>query len=184
MPVSELDLVQAGLKDFRMDNLRISRHALQRARERHIPLEDLRRRHGNVSGFAVQQGNTIVTALTNQMRKPPKPYALRLRDSRVKIRKLIETLGLTISIKDKDPSSYTFFMALLQHHPKAEDKRVRDIVDLSLTQQDKTPSKDMSIQSWKDLMLLATYADGTQDSISWSSCLESYLKANPENITL
>jgi len=46
MPLSELDLVKAGLKDFKMDDLNISRHAKKRCRERGIPLEDLRKNRG------------------------------------------------------------------------------------------------------------------------------------------
>jgi hypothetical protein len=64
MPVSELDLVKAGLKDFKMDDLNISRHAKKRCRERGIPLEDLRKKRGEY-GTAIVRGHTVVTAIPN-----------------------------------------------------------------------------------------------------------------------
>ena len=64
MPVSEFDLVKAGLKDFKMDDLNISRHAKKRCRERGIPLEDLRRQRGEY-GTAIIRGHTVVTAIPN-----------------------------------------------------------------------------------------------------------------------
>jgi len=64
MPVSELDLVKAGLKDFKMDDLNISRHAKKRCRERGIPLEDLRKNRGEY-GTAIIRGHTVVTAIPN-----------------------------------------------------------------------------------------------------------------------
>ena len=68
MPVSEFDLIKAGLKDFKMDDLNISRHAKQRCEERGIPLEDLRRQRGEY-GSAVIRGNTVVTAIPNTFRQ-------------------------------------------------------------------------------------------------------------------
>lgn len=64
MPVSEFDLVKAGLKDFKMDDLNISRHAKKRCRERGIPLEDLRKKRGEY-GTAIIRGHTVVTAIPN-----------------------------------------------------------------------------------------------------------------------
>ena len=64
MPVSEFDLVKAGLKDFKMDDLNISRHAKKRCRERGRPLEDLRRQRGEY-GTAIIRGHTVVTAIPN-----------------------------------------------------------------------------------------------------------------------
>jgi hypothetical protein len=67
MPVSEYDLIKAGMSDFRLDNLRVSCHALKRCKERKIPLEDLRRKSNNINGRAIIKKDTIVTAITNQM---------------------------------------------------------------------------------------------------------------------
>lgn len=55
-----LQEVQAGLTDFRMDNLRISKHALKRMQERRIPIEDLRRNKPKI-GKVIKVGNTVVT---------------------------------------------------------------------------------------------------------------------------
>ncbi len=63
MPVSEFDLIMAGMKDFRMDDLKISAHARKRCKERNIPLEDLRRSHKNISGVPIIKGHTVVTAI-------------------------------------------------------------------------------------------------------------------------
>ena len=68
MPVSELDLVKAGLKDFKMDDLNISRHAKKRCRERGIPLEDLRKKRGEY-GTAIVRGHTVVTAIPNTFKQ-------------------------------------------------------------------------------------------------------------------
>lgn len=68
MPISEFDLIKAGLKDFKMDDLNISNHAKQRCKERGIPLEDLRRQRGEY-GSAVIRGNTVVTAIPHVVRQ-------------------------------------------------------------------------------------------------------------------
>jgi len=183
MPVSELDLVKGGLSDFRMDNLRISAHARQRAKERHIPLEDLRKRKGGKTGFGIQRGNTIVTALTNSMRPPPsapKPEALRLRDLKIKIRSRIESIGLCPSLHDTP--FYTLFWDLFQHHTDPIGKRVKEIVDIAICHQNKRPTGHKGIHNWKDLMFEVTYNDGEKDTISWNKCLDSYLKAYPEEV--
>ena len=89
MPVSEYDLIKAGMVDFRLDNLKVSRHALKRCKERKIPLEDLRRKHNNVKGKAIIRNFTIVTAITNQMdneTKRKKSEKLRLKEQKRKER--------------------------------------------------------------------------------------------------
>jgi len=58
MPVTEWDLIKGGLTDFKLDNLNITKHAIQRCKERGIPLEDLHKKKGP----AVLKGNTVVTA--------------------------------------------------------------------------------------------------------------------------
>ena len=58
-----------GEEDFTLDDLKITQHALQRAKERHIPLEDLHRLNGKV-GDAVLVGNTVVTVVPKRQIKP------------------------------------------------------------------------------------------------------------------
>jgi len=58
-----------GEEDFTIDDFLITQHAIQRARERRIPLEDLRRLKGKV-GDAVIVGNTVVTVIPKRQIKP------------------------------------------------------------------------------------------------------------------
>ena len=58
-----------GEEDFTIDDLKITQHAVQRARERKIPLEDLHRLKGKV-GDAVIVGNTVVTVIPKRQIKP------------------------------------------------------------------------------------------------------------------
>jgi hypothetical protein len=177
MPVSELDLVKGGLRDFRLDNLKVSRHAIQRVRERHIPLEDLRRNHGNQVGFGVQRGNTIVTALTNTMKRPPPPNAGKSQIDQVKdeIRSRKEAAGLCKSLKTKFPDHYQYFWNLLQYHPTDQAKRVADIIDLSLVKQSVRNTGHKGVHNAADLMFVAKYSDGTRDTISMSKCIQPFL---------
>ena len=58
------DRWRSGLDDFRMDDLVITRHAMQRVEERGGTLEDLRRAPGaRGAGGAVLKGHTVVTYL-------------------------------------------------------------------------------------------------------------------------
>lgn len=61
--------VMAGLADFRMDNLRISHHAIERSKERGVPLEDLRRKTPKI-GIPVVKQNTVVTVLNKGIPRP------------------------------------------------------------------------------------------------------------------
>jgi len=163
-----------------MDDLRISKHAIQRAKERGIPLEDLRRKHGNKAGYGVQIGKTIVTALTNQMPmlsnspKTPKektkpvsvPMARNNRFRIMEIRWKIEDIGVCPSLRIQRPESYEFFRELFQHHPEADKKRVAEIKDIALKKFGKGPIKDH-----QDLQFHMIYEDGTTDSISWRKCV-------------
>lgn len=162
MPASELDLIRGGLSDFRLDNLRISRHALDRARERHIPLEDLRRTHRNEVGRGIQVGNTIVTAITNTM-----SAAAPKREKILQIRRQIECIGVCPSLKTQHPVSYAFFRDLFQNHPMPEKKRVTDIVDISL----RNFSPREPVSSWRDLQFVLHYPFGRSDSVSWKKCV-------------
>jgi predicted PilT family ATPase len=63
MPITEFDLIMGGMKDFRMDDLKISVHARKRCKERNIPLEDLRRSRKNINGIPIIKGHTVVTAI-------------------------------------------------------------------------------------------------------------------------
>jgi len=177
MPVSELDLIKAGLQDFRIDNLRVSRHAIERCRERHIPLEDLRRNSGNHAGYGVQRGNTIVTALSNSMKPqtPGKHGKKRIDEVKEEIRKRKEAIGLCKSVLTKSPSDYQYFRELLQHHPTGAMKKVSDIVDLQLVNQNSRGRGNRMKVNPGDLMFVAVYSDGTKDTISISKCIEPYL---------
>ncbi len=180
MPPNYFDYVKGGLADFRLDDLYISRHAKQRAKERGIPLEDLRRKHGNKAGYGVQIGNTIVTALTNQMpmlsHRPKKekektkpisaPMARNNRFRIMEIRWKIEDIGVCPSLRVERPSSYEFFRELFQHHPEAKKKRVEEIKDISLKKHGRGQIKD-----YRDLQFHLHYEDGTSDSISWRKCV-------------
>jgi hypothetical protein len=180
MPPNFFDLVKGGAADFRMDDLRISKHAIRRARERHIPLEDLRRNHGNKAGYGVRIGKTIVTALTNQMssnirptkvkkEKEPAISAPTARNNRFRIMEIrwkIEDIGVCPSLRDRRPESYEFFRELFQHHPESEKKRVTEIKDIALKKQGRGPLKN-----YQDLQFHMIYEDGTSDSISWRKCV-------------
>lgn len=177
MPVSELDLVRGGLRDFRLDNLRISRHALDRAKERHIPLEDLRRTHGEV-GRGVQVGNTIVTALRHDMTGglPPRTPATRVEAMKADIRTKLEEIGLCKRLTSTP--HYDFFRRLLQHHPTPAVKRVSEIVDISIVRQSVRPRDKRRALTYKDMMLVVHYPDGTRDSISWTKCVPSFIRSS------
>lgn len=161
MPVSYLELVKAGVEDFRVDNLRISHHALQRARERRIPLEDLRRLRGNKVGHGIQQGNTIVTAIRNDMAAIAPKTARKME-----IRRRIERIGVCRSIATYFPESYTFFRDLFQKYPDPDRKRVRDIVDISLRRFGRSKGS-----TWSELQFVIHYPDAPSDSISWMKCI-------------
>lgn len=175
MPVSELDLVRGGLRDFRLDNLRISRHALERAKERHIPLEDLRRSHGEV-GRGVQVGNTIVTALRNDMTAgaPPRMPNTQVEALKADIRAKIEEIGLCKTLTFTP--HYDFFYRLLQHHPTPAAKRVSEIVDISIVRQNVRARDKRRALTYKDMMLVVHYPDGSRDSISWNKCVPSFIR--------
>jgi len=165
MPPSYYDLVKGGLADFRMDDLRISKHAIQQAKKRGIPLEDLRRKHGNKAGYAVTVGKTVVTALTNQM-QVVNPTARKNRFRVMEIRWKIENIGVCPSLRVQRPESYAFFHELFQHHPEPEKKRVAEIKDISLEKFGKGPIRDH-----QDLRFRLYYGDGTSDTISWRKCI-------------
>jgi hypothetical protein len=166
MPPNYFDLVKGGLADFRIDDLRISKHARQRAKERGIPLEDLRRKHGNKAGYGVQIGKTIVTALTNQMPVRSNPVARNNRFRIIEIRWKIEDIGVCPSLRTQRPDSYEFFRELFQHHPEAEKKRVTEIQDIALKKHGKGP-----IKNYQDLQFHIYYGDGTTQTISWRKCV-------------
>ena len=60
--------VISGVYDFKVDNTHITKHALERCKERNIPLEDLHRLNPKV-GTPVMKGNTIVTILPKKSKK-------------------------------------------------------------------------------------------------------------------
>jgi hypothetical protein len=176
-----LDYVKAGAApDFTADDLHISKHAIQRAKERGIPMEDLRRKRGNKAGYGVLRGKTIVTALTNQMSSDVRPTKVKkekepvisaptARNNRFRIMEIrwkIEDIGVCPSLRIQRPESFEFFRELFQHHPEAEKKRVTEIKDIALKKFGKGPIKDH-----QDLQFHLHYEDGTSDSISWRKCV-------------
>ena len=74
-PYMDWDACKAGLVPALPNNIIVSKHAIQRAHERGIPLSDLYHpsgRHG--SGKPIMVGNTVVTAVVNlPNRKPVNP---------------------------------------------------------------------------------------------------------------
>jgi co-chaperonin GroES (HSP10) len=70
------------LDDFRVDNLKISYHALQRGKERGIPLEELRRNKPTVA-TVVQVGKTLITTYAKSIQ----PNILQINGKRYTLQK-------------------------------------------------------------------------------------------------
>lgn len=68
----DMDLIKAGVADFTVEDRKISKHALARARERKIKLESLWK--ADTEGVGVTIGKTVVTAVRPERR----PVTLRL----------------------------------------------------------------------------------------------------------
>lgn len=91
---------------------------------------------------------------------------------------LIEFVGLCESLRTEHPAIYRFFRLLFERHPEKERKCVSQIVDIAFRRFPKArpPLKYSDHQVWiiKD--------DGTQDTISWVSCVKQQTK--PPEIAL
>ena len=163
MPADFLDLVRAGLADFKLDNINVTRHSRCRQRQRSVPLEEVRTNRNDKRG--VWRGNTLVTVLTQEMANGPRPSAWK--DERDRIGKLMVEIGACPSLRETP--HYEFFRELFQHHPEAERKRVAEIRDISLQ---KFSRMTRRIFKPSQLQFKLHYRDGTSDTISWVDCVE------------
>jgi hypothetical protein len=163
MPPNFFDLVRGGFADFRLDNIRVRRHANNRARERGVPLEEVRVNRNDKRG--VWRGNTLVTVLTQEMANGPRPSAWK--EERDRIGQLIVEIGACPSLRETP--HYEFFRELFQYHPEAERKRVTEIRDISLQ---KFSRMTRRVFKPSQLQFKLHYRDGTSDTISWVDCVE------------
>lgn len=84
--------------------------------------------------------------------------------------RLIREVGLCPSLKEKSPGAYEFFRALFQRHPEGARKEVSLIVDISIRRFPKArPAALLPIQ---DHQFFIQKTNGTEDSISWVSCVK------------
>ncbi len=159
-----LDHVKAGAApDFSIDNIRIRKHAIQRAKERKVPIEEVRNNPDDARG--IWSGNTLVTVLTPEMANAPRPSAWK--EERDRIGKLIVEIGECPSLHGTP--HYEFFRNLFQYHPEPERKRVAEIRDICLQKFSKLRKR---IFESKHLQFKLYYGDGTSNTISWVDCVE------------
>lgn len=74
-------------------------------------------------------------------------------------RKLIDAIGLCRSLRTSHPENYQFFYELFQRHPRAEAKRLADVIDIYI---------DLARGDYRMGYVLS---DGSRDTISWNKCL-------------
>ncbi len=163
MPAHFLDLVRGGLADFKLDNVNVRKHACGRAKQRGVPLEEVRTNRNDKRG--VWRGNTLVTVLTHEMANGPRPSAWK--EERDRIGQLMVEIGVCPSLRETP--YYEFFRELFQYHPEAERKRVTEIRDISLQ---KFSRMTRRIFKPSQLQFKLHYRDGTSDTISWVDCVE------------
>jgi hypothetical protein len=163
MPPTYFDLVRAGIADFTLDNTAVTRHARTRARERGVPLEELRVNRNDRRG--VWSGGTLLTVLNQTMANSPRPSAWK--EERDRIGRLIVEIGACPSLHGTP--HYEFFRDLFQYHPEAERKRVTEIRDICLQKFSKMTKR---IFKPSQLQFKLYYGDGTSDTISWVDCVE------------
>ncbi len=163
MPADFLDLVRAGLADFKLDNINVTRHSRCRQRQRSVPLEEVRTNRNDKRG--VWRGNTLVTVLTQKMASAPRPSAWK--DERDRIGKLMVEIGARPSLHGTP--HYEFFRNLFQYHPEPERKRVTEIQDICLQKFSKMTKR---IFKPDQLQFKLYYGDGTSNTISWVDCVE------------
>ena len=89
-----------------------------------------------------------------------------LRDYVIKI---ILNTGLSPSLKKTHLDVYTFFVSLFQRHPDKERKEISLITDISIRRFPKSkPKKNLD---FSDHQFFIIKSNGTEDSISWNSCV-------------
>jgi len=84
--------------------------------------------------------------------------------------RLIRNTGLSISLKQTHPDVYIFFKSLFQRHPEKERKGVALINDISIRRFPKaSPHGTLAVT---DHQFFIIKNDGTEDSISWNTCVK------------
>ena len=90
-----------------------------------------------------------------------------LRDYTIR---LIRQVGLCESVKQTHPDIYTFFVSLFQRHPEKDRKEVSLITDISIRRFPKAnPRQPLA---FTDHQLFIIKNNGTEDTISWVSCVK------------
>ena len=93
----------------------------------------------------------------------------------------IKKLGLTESLKRSSPESYFFFEQLFQRHPTKQEKQVDQMCDISIRRFAKSnPKAPLAVS---DHQFFIQKHDGTEDSISWTSCINGKLKQDRKRLT-
>ena len=77
--------------------------------------------------------------------------------------------GLVNSLKETNPDVYTFFVSLFQRHPEKDRKEIPLITDISIRIFPK--SKNKKQLEFSDYQFLIIKSNGTEDTISWNSCV-------------
>ncbi len=96
---------------------------------------------------------------------------METKDLRDQVIRTIRSTGLSTSLAQEHPDTYAFFRALFQRHPDAERKRVADIVDIRIRKFPK--SRQLEPLPVQDHQFMIVLADGSEDSISWWSCVNA-----------
>jgi hypothetical protein len=82
----------------------------------------------------------------------------------------IRNTGLSASLKTTNPEEYKFFLSLFQRHPEKVKKEVSIIIDISIRRFPRASSRGpLSVQ---DHQFFIIKKNGTEDSISWNSCVQ------------
>ncbi len=82
----------------------------------------------------------------------------------------IRSTGLCKSLKNEHPEVYDFFLSLFQRHPEKERKEVALTTDISIRRFPK--AKPQAVQPIQDHQFFLHRSNGTEDSISWVSCVK------------
>lgn len=83
---------------------------------------------------------------------------------------IILKTGLTPSLKTTHPKVYTFFESLFQRHPDKVRKEVSFLTDISIRKFPTTKyKKNLDV---RDHQFFIIKNNGTEDSISWNSCVD------------
>lgn len=85
------------------------------------------------------------------------------------VARLLES-GLTESLCNSNPDDYLFFRALLQRHPRAEEKKTAQIIDIRIRLFPDSVRGERRLEV-KDYQMHIITADGGEDTISWVSCV-------------